>query len=183
MKNGLSAFLARSMKSSAFGGDLLVDRLHALLGQRTGVRDAAVGKAVDDAARAELLLELRVLRIVGMLRLFFRVQVVEVAEELVEPVCGRQHLVAVAEVVLAELAGHVALRLEQRGDGRVFLLHALGRARQADLGEAGADGRLPGDERRAAGGAALLAVPVGEQRAFLGDAVDVRRLVAHHALL
>ena len=106
---------------------------------------------------------------------------VEVAEELVEPVGRRQHLVAVAEVVLAELAGHVALRLEQVGDGRVFLLHAFGRARQADLGEAGADGRLPGDERRAAGGAALLAIPVGEQRAFLGDAVDVRRLVAHHA--
>ncbi len=63
----------------------------------------------------------------------------------------------------------------------VFLLHALRRARQADLGEAGADGRLPGDERRATGGAALLAIPVGEQRAFLGDAVDVRRLVAHHA--
>ena len=58
---------------------------------------------------------------------------VEVAEELVEAVAGWQHLVAVAQMVLAELAGDVALRLEQRGDGRVFLLHALGRARQADL--------------------------------------------------
>jgi hypothetical protein len=34
------------------------------------------------------------------------------------------------------------------------------------LREAGADGRLAGDERRAAGGAALLAIPVGEERAF-----------------
>ena len=75
-----------------------------------------------------------------MLRLLLRVQVVEVAEELVEAVVRRQHLVAVAEVVLAELAGHVALRLEQAGDRRIFLLHALGRARQPDLGEAGADG-------------------------------------------
>ena len=119
--------------------------------------------------------------IVGVLRLLLGIEVVEVAEELVESVGGRQHLVAVAEVVLAELAGHVALRLEQRGDGRVFLLHALRGAGQADLGEAGADGRLPGDEGGAAGGAALLAVPVGEQRTFLGDAVDVGRLVAHHA--
>ena len=66
---------------------------------------------------------------------------------------------------------------------RVFLLHALRRARQADLGQAGADRRLPGNERGAAGGAALLAVPVGEQRAFFGDAVDVGRLVTHHALV
>ena len=51
----------------------------------------------------------------------------------------------------------------------------------ADLGQPGADGRLAGDERRPAGGAALLAVPTGEHRAFLGDAVDVRRLVAHVA--
>ena len=61
-----------------------------------------------------------------MLRLLLRVQVVEVAEELVEAVARGQHFVAVAEVVLAELAGHVTLRFEQRGDGRVLLLHALG---------------------------------------------------------
>ena len=116
-----------------------------------------------------------------MLRLLFRIQVVEVAEELVEAVIGRQHLVAVAEVVLAELAGHVALRLEQTGDGRVFLLHAFGCAGQSDLGQAGAHRRLAGDERGAAGRAALLAVPVGEDGAFFGDAVNVGRLVAHHA--
>ena len=33
------------------------------------------------------------------------------------------------------------------------------------------------------GGAALLAVPVGEQRTLGGDAVDVGRLVAHHAVV
>jgi hypothetical protein len=37
---------------------------------------------------------------------------------------GRQVLVAVAEVVLAELAGGVAERLEQLGDGRVLGLEA-----------------------------------------------------------
>ena len=116
-----------------------------------------------------------------MLRLLLGVQVVEIAEELVEAVIGRQHLVAVTEVVLAELTRHVAVLLEQPGDGRVFLLHAFRRAGQSDLGQTGAHRRLAGDECGAAGGAALLAVPVGEHRAFVGDAVDVRRLVAHHA--
>src|SRR5262249_56709574 len=40
---------------------------------------------------------------------------------------------------------------------------------------------LAGDERGAAGGAGLLAVIVGEDRALGGDAVDVGRAVAHHA--
>ena len=117
--------------------EFLVDRLHALLGQRPGVlafllapRAEArvlagrlgVGRhAFQDAARAELRLELWVLRIVRVLRLFLGIEVVEIAEELVEAVHGRQKLVAVAEVVLAELAGHVALRLEQLRDRRVLV--------------------------------------------------------------
>ena len=48
--------------------------------------------------------ELRVLRIVGVLRLLLGIEVIEVAEELVEAVVGRQELVLVAEMVLAELA-------------------------------------------------------------------------------
>ena len=76
------------------------------------------GLAAEHAARAELLLELRVARVGALLRLLLGVEVVEVAEELVEAVDGRQVLVAVAEVVLAELAGGVAERLEQLGDGR-----------------------------------------------------------------
>ena len=109
---------------------LVIDRFHALLGQRAGVLDSvalAVGPAVDHAARAELLAECRVLRVVGIFRLFFGVEVIEVAKELVEAVHRRQELVLVAQVVLAELAGGVAEGLEQFGDGRIFLL-------QADLG-------------------------------------------------
>jgi hypothetical protein len=34
-----------------------------------------------------------------------------------------------------------------------------------------------------AGGAALLSIPVGEQRALLRDAVNIERLVTHHALI
>jgi len=49
------------------------------------------------------------------------IEVVEVAEELVEAVHGRQELVAVAKMVLAELAGGIALRLEQLGERRVLV--------------------------------------------------------------
>ncbi len=100
------------------------------------------GLALQHAARAELRLELGVLRIVGMLRLVLGVEVVEVAEELVEPVDRRQELVAVAEVVLAELAGRVALRLEQVGERRVLLGEPFLGARQADLQQAGAEAAI-----------------------------------------
>ena len=106
---------------------------------------------------------------------------VEVAEELVEAVHGRQELILVAQMVLAELAGGVAVRLEQFGDGRVFLLQADVGAGHADLGQAGADRVLAGDEGGAAGGAALLGVVVGEGDAFVADAVDVGRAIAHLA--
>ncbi len=170
------------------GGErLVVDRLHALLGQRPGILDATVRVRADDAARAEgfaegpAVGEHHVARVVLVLRLFLGVEVVEVAEELVEAVVGRQVLVLVAQVVLAELAGRVAVGLQQAGDGRVLFPHAELGARQADLGEAGAEHALARDERRAARGAGLLAVIVGEDHAFLGDAVDVGRPVAHQA--
>ena len=43
-KNGLSALAWRSMKSLAAAEELLVDGLHALRVQRTGVLDLAVGR-------------------------------------------------------------------------------------------------------------------------------------------
>ena len=119
--------------------------------------------------------------IVRQFRLFLGVQVVEVAVEFVEAVHRRQELVAVAEMVLAELAGGIAERLEQLGDGRVFLLQSERGARQADLGQSGANACWPVMNDAAAGGAALLGVVVGEDHAFLGDAVDVGRLIAHQA--
>ena len=127
------ALCALSMNVEARVEELLVHRLHALACQRAGVLDllraVRVGPGVQHAARAELLLELGVLRVVRVLRLLLRVQVVEVAEELVEAVRRGQELVAVAEVVLAELAGDVAQRLQQVGDGRVFGLQAERRRR------------------------------------------------------
>ena len=51
---------------------------------------------------------------------------IEVAEEFVEAVLGRQVFVAVAEMVLAELARRIAERLERLGDRDVALLQPTG---------------------------------------------------------
>ncbi len=140
---------------------------------------------MNHAARSEVLAEVREVlrrRVVLHLRLFLGVQVVQVAEELVEAVVGRQHVVQVAQMVLAELAGGVALLLQQCRDRHQLLRHADRRAGQPDLREARAVHALPGDERRSPGGARLLAVAVGEHQAFLRQPVDVRRPVAHDAV-
>ena len=142
----------------------------------------SVALQLEHAARPELREVRRVLRIVRQLRLFLGVEVIEVAEELIEAVDGRQRLVAIADVVLAELAGGVAEVLQQAADGGIELAHAHRRAGEADLGEPGANAVLAGEERRAAGGAGLLAVVVEEADALFGDAVDVGRLVAHQAV-
>src|SRR4029453_13914796 len=72
---------------------LLVDRLHALLGERPGVLASLLAPGAEagivarrvgggrdtlqDAARTELCLEIRVLRIVGILGLLLGVEVIE----------------------------------------------------------------------------------------------------------
>jgi hypothetical protein len=101
--------------------ELLVDRFHPLAVQRPGVFDplraVCVGPRPDHPTRPEPLAEpgeLLVSGIVVELRLLFGVQVIQVAEEFIEPVNRREELVAVAEVVLAELSRGVALCLHRR---------------------------------------------------------------------
>jgi hypothetical protein len=53
-------------------------------------------------------------------------------------------------------------------------------ALQANLCQPGAEKGLASDERGATRGTGLLGVVIGEECAFLGNMVDVRRLVAHH---
>ena len=105
MKNGLLAFTC----------------LHAFLGQRPGVLEPAVGEGMDNPAGPVFLAERRILRIVGQLRLLLSVEVVEIAVELVEAVIGRQELVLVAKMVLAELPGRVTERLQHLGDCWILL--------------------------------------------------------------
>jgi hypothetical protein len=163
--------------------DLLVDRLHPLAVQRPGVLNqlGAVGiePRVEHAARAVLLPERRISRVVVALGLLLGIQVVQVAKELVKAVSGRQVLVLVAEVVLAELAGRIAVRLEQVRDRRRPVRDAVRRAGHPDREQAGPERVLPKDERGPPGGAGLLAVGVGEQRPFLRDPIDIWRPIPH----
>ncbi len=135
--------------------------------------------AVQDPARSEFLLERGVPRIVGALWFFLSVEVIEVAEEFIEPVDRGQELIEVAEVILAELTGSIAEVFHEVGDARIFRLQSDVGTRQADLGQPGTNRRLAGDECGPPRSAALLPVPIGESRALASDAVDVRGLVAH----
>ena len=136
-KNGFLSRFARSMKSvvavrnssSIVSMRFLVSgpvSSHFCLpqgpkrGSSPGV-SVAVADALQDAARTELRFEGGVLWIVGMLGLVLGVQVIKVAEELVEAVHGRQELVAVPEMVLAELRRGITLWFEQLGNGRVLI--------------------------------------------------------------
>jgi hypothetical protein len=61
---------------------------------------------VDDPTRSEPLAELREFllgRVVILLGLLFGIEMVEVAEELIEAVIGGEKLIPIAEVVFAEL--------------------------------------------------------------------------------
>ena len=138
-----------------FGEKLFVDGLHPLLRERARVFDPTVGIAVDHATRAIVLTEVRKVlrrRIVAVLGLLLGVEVVQVAEELVEPVVRGEELVEVAEVVLAELARCVALLLQRRRDGGVVVLEADVGTRHADLGQAGSIRILTAIERGTACG-------------------------------
>ncbi len=175
--------------------DLVIHGLHALRIQGARVLDLLfadlaparhhrgivhVGRpAMHHVARADHVQ--KILRVVGVRRIFHRVQVIQIAEEFVEPMDRGQELIEVAEMVLAELAGGVALHLERGRNGARLGRNADLGARLADRGHAGADGQLAHDEVRATRRAARLGVIVGEQHAFLGELIEVRRLAGHHA--
>ncbi len=180
------------------GGGLVVDSLHPLLGESASVFDGLFanfaearidgrvvhvgGFALEHAARAELGSVSRVLRIVGQLGFFLGVEVIEIAEELVEAVDGRQSLVAIADVVLAELSRSVSEVLKQAADRRIELAHPHRRAREAHLGQPRANAVLSGEERGATGCAGLFAVVMKKANAFLRDAIDVGRFVSHQPI-
>src|SRR5579871_2498916 len=168
-------------------GNLVIDGFHALSRERTGILNRlaslAIRPAMQYASRSETFFEIRILRIVRILGLFFGVQMVEIAEELIEAVHGRQEFVLVAEMVLAELPCSVAEGLQQFGDGRILRAKTQVRSRHADLGQTGANRVLTGDERGAAGRATLLTIIVSKGCSFMPDAVDIRRPITHLAAI
>ncbi|MNV50942.1 hypothetical protein D3C71_1429730 [compost metagenome] len=177
--------------------------MHALLVQRPGIDDlllanppkswvfgavVLVGRpAVDDPACAELLfvvlqaasVGLGEVLVVALLVLLRHVQVIEVAEELVEAMIGRQVLVAVAQMALSEVPGTVPGVLQHFGQARRGRLQTQRIARLAHGDHARTDRILAGDESRASCGTGLLRVVVGEAYALVADGIDVGRGVAH----
>src|SRR5262245_52208945 len=98
---------------------------------------------------------------------------------IVEPVHRRQVLVAVTEMVLAELPRRVAVVLEQLRNRGILCLQPDRRVREPHFAQTGAEHALAGDERRSSCRAALLSVRVGEADPLVGDAVDVGCAVPH----
>jgi cytochrome d ubiquinol oxidase subunit I len=86
--------------------------------------------------------------------------------------------VPVTQVIFAELSGRLAFIFQKRCNGRIFNLHAFVCTRQPNFGEPGAEHGLPHDEGRPAGSTRLFGIVVGEHNAFLGNPVDVGRLVS-----
>src|SRR6185369_6638904 len=116
------------------------------------------GPGMQHAARTEHLLEFWILGIVVHLRLFLGVEVIKVAEELIEAMNSGQKLVEITQVVLTELPGGVPLILKQIGDGYYFGLQTLGSGGYSNLRESSAVHALAGDERRTSRSARLLTV-------------------------
>ena len=143
---------------------------------------------MDHASRPPGLLEglaarqLHVAGIVLVLRLLLGVEVVEIPEELVEPVRGREMLVLIAQVVLPELAGRVATILEKPGDRRILGVRAQLGPRQTDLAQPASIDALPQNEGGSSGRAGLLGVVVGESHALAGDPIDVGRAISHQTV-
>ena len=120
---------------------------------------------------------------VGEAHLLHRVEMVEIAPELLEAVRGRQRVGVVAEMVLAELAGVVA-EIEQELGERRGAGPQIGRAAGQLRGDhAGAQRIHAGEEGIPTRRAALLGVIVHEDRAFVADAIDVGRFPHHQATM
>ena len=168
---------------------------HPLSRQRTGVDNPLLayhsesgidglihrigGPGVQHTPGTMTFLELRVGRVVFVLRFLFGVQVVQIAVELIESVERWQMFVPVTQVVLAELAGGIALRLQHFGERGILGLHAHRPPDHAYRGQACPDGIHARHERRTTGGAGWMRVMIAEHSPFLGNAIDVGCAVAH----
>src|SRR5262249_59913543 len=96
-------------------------------------------------------------------------------EELVEAVQRWQKLVQVTQMVLAELAGRIALRFERSRECAGFHRDTDVGARLTYRSQSGAQRNLAGDEVRTARRAACLGIVVGKQHALRSELIEVRR--------
>jgi hypothetical protein len=139
------------------------------------------GVGMDQVARAIFVDP--VLRVVVPVGIGHGVEVIQVAEIFIEPVHRRQIFVQIAEMVLAELPGHIAERFQHGRERHRLRRNADVGARLAHGRQAGAQRDFAGDEIGPARGATRLGIVIGEPYAFGGDPVEVRRLARHDALV
>ena len=112
-EEGLAFFMSPVDKVKGSISHLIIDGLHPFPGEGACVHDLlpslAVRPAMQDAPRPKSLLEGRVFGVIGIFRLLFGIEVIEIAEKFVKSVHRGQELVLVAQMIFAELAGGVAL--------------------------------------------------------------------------
>ena len=129
--------------------DLIIERLHSLRGQRAFILRWTVGGTRNHSARIKLLTKLGISRAIRVFQIFVAIQMVKIAEILVETVTVRQVFFKIAQVVLAILGGGIALGLEDFGESNVFLLQPGRRTWRADGCQTGTNGKLSGQKCRA----------------------------------
>src|SRR2546423_11404041 len=177
--------------------DLVIHRLHSLRIKRAGILDLLFAyfaparhvsgvirsgrPGMNHVAWADLVQQ--ILRVVRMRRVFHCIGVIEVAKEFVEAVNGGQNLVLVAKVVLAELAGGVALRFERSRDGASLCGQSDRRAGLADRRHARSNWKFASDEACPTRRATRLRLALGEQHASLSRLLAIWCPARHHAAM
>ena len=114
-------------------------------------------------------------------RILHGIEVVEIAEKLIKAVQRRQVFVEVAEVVLAELPGGVAVIFERSGNGRGRRRHTDIRTGLSDGGQAGTLRQFAGDEVGPPCGTTRLGVIIGKDGTLGGQLVDVGSGTVHQS--
>src|SRR5215469_7829554 len=106
---------------------------------------------------------------------------VQVTEKLVEPVQGRQVLVEVAQMVLAELPGCIAKLFQHGGQRHGLIRNAHVGSGLTHRRETGAERYLASDEISPTRGADRLGVIISKQHSLGSELVEVRRFAGHNA--
>src|SRR5215469_2913224 len=114
------------------------------------------GHGGHQVARPDFIQESR--WVVAMERVLHRIEMIQIAPELVEPVDRRQELVEVAQMVFAELAGRVSHRFESVCDGDGLIGDAEWCSGLSDRRKASAKWQFAGDEVRPSGSATRLRI-------------------------
>jgi len=126
-EEGFSRFVLTLDPIFSSGDEFIIAGLHPFRGEGAGVFDFLFphlaptrllrrvvflrGPTVQNTARTEFLAESWVLRVIDVLRLFFAIEVIQVAEKLIEAMNGWQILVEITKMILTELASRIAERL------------------------------------------------------------------------